>query len=265
MDLSLDPIESGYFLKPLFGEADSFPPTLRRSHLVITQPKGSVTVKGSYGPFTVGETLSPAMLQDSLGNHSTMFSNMVLKNMELSAHVVSRSITQQRPLLQVLFHASQVRSEKKAKNAKSDTDTNPKTKWCLQMHVDKDGVELTSVCVLSGEDNVCIAEITLPSEWWHDQQTQSAQVFYSVYQIDENLQCSSASNSIVPGKANADRRIKRYVSTVTLTQGQLTYQEVKEDQHILIYIPQKSFYTGSKFRIPVKLQAESDLELFVVR
>jgi len=45
----------------------------------------------------------------------------------------------------------------------------------------------------------------------------------------------------------------------------MAYQELKEDQHILIYIPQKSFYPGSKFRVPVKLQAESDLQTFVIK
>ena len=134
------------------------------------------------------------------------------------------------------------------------------------MHVQKEGQELTSVCVVSGTDNVCVAELTLPPEWWVPGQTQSVEVFYSVYGIDQNLQCSSASNSIVPGKnMRYGERMKRFVSTVTLTHGQMTYQELKEDQHILIYMPQKSFYPGSKFRVPVKLQAESDLQLFGIK
>lgn len=56
-----------------------------------------------------------------------------------------------------------------------------------------------------------------------------------------------------------------YVGPVTLTHGQLTYEELKEDQNVLIYIPQASFYPGSKFRVPVKLQAGSDLQIFVMK
>jgi len=43
------------------------------------------------------------------------------------------------------------------------------------------------------------------------------------------------------------------------------YLELKEDRHILIYVPQTSFPLGARFRVPVKLQASSDLRVFVTR
>ncbi len=269
VDLSLDQKEAGYFLKPLFGPQHDTSPSTDKSLFVITNPRGPVITKSHFGPFTAEEEIPVPLLQASMGNHSSILNNMVVRHLDISAHLVTRSITQDRPQLQVLFHASQLSQSQDSKNSKSSQTVNVKdnTRWCLQMHVERDEQEITSVCVLGAQQKVCISELSIPADWWDENHIHSVDVLYSTYPIDENLQCSSASNSIIPNKdtETTGERVKSYVGTVTLTNGQLTYQEVKEDQHVLIYIPQKSFYLGSKFRVPVRLQAESDLELFVVR
>ena len=73
------------------------------------------------------------------------------------------------------------------------------------------------MCVLSSVDNVCISELTLPSEWWIAGQTESVEVLYSVYGIDQNLQCSSSGGAA--SSSSSTERIKSFVSTVTLTHG----------------------------------------------
>ena len=214
--------------------------------------------------------MSREILAASFGNHSAVLSNMVARELEISAHLVSMSLTQERPMLQVLFHAGSG-EDGDANKIKSKTSpygggsggSGVTRRWCLQTHVIKLDEELSAVCVLSSEDSVCIAELTLPIEWWDiNKQMQTAEVYYSVYPVDRNLQCSSAAKPQANGKGD---RVMSYIASVTLTHGQLTYRELKEDQHILVYIPQKGFYPGSKFRVPVKLQAESDLETFVIQ
>lgn len=273
LDTSLDHEDTGFFLKPLFHGQDLFSLNLEERHFVVTRPRGPVSVKAHYGSFNVDQNVSPELLQQAVGNHSNFLNNVAIRDLDISAHVVSRTITQERPLLQVLFHASHYTTGQPTPDklepaagatvAGEASSSNPK--WCLQMHVEKGEEELTSVCVLNtkSDSEVCIAGITLPNEWWDLKQTESADVYYSVYQVDEQLQCSRTSNSILPGRTEQEARPKSFISAVTLTHGQLTYQELKQDQHVLVYIPQKSFYAGSKFRVPVKLQAESDLQLFV--
>ena len=261
----------------MFGGQSAYGPTDQESHFVVTQPRGQVKVKAEYGPYKADAVVSPELLSAALGNESTLLSNTIVDDMDISAHLVTRSITQERPRLQVLFHASQINPSSSNKNGgkaagkTAEKSTNiSEAKWCLQVHAQKGDQELSAVCILTQErQSYCVAELDLPSEWWDAVHTQSADVLYSVYSITDNLQCSSSSNSIVPrngeGLIDEDDRVKSYVGAVTLTHGQMTYQEVQEDHHILVYVPQKSFYPGTKFRVPIKLQAESDLQVFVVR
>lgn len=257
VELTLDSPESGFFIKPLFGPQDSQTQTQEESLFVVNNPKGPVKVHAKYGPFSAEDTVPVSLLQASVGNHSDLLANVVVDDMDISAHLVTRSLTQDRPYVQVLFHASQLPSD-----VTPAPDLLDNSRWCLQMHVQRDNSELTSVCVLGRQDNVCIAELSIPSEWWGLAHVHSVAVYYSVYAVSTNLQCSSAPPTSPDGSMPM---LRSYVGTVTLAHGELTYQQVAEDQHILLYIPQKSYYPGSKFRLPVRLQAESDLEVFVVR
>ena len=124
-------------------------------------------------------------------------------------------------------------------------------------------------------------ELPLPEEWWEAKKTYGAEVYYSVF-VMENSRCTfpvfplhhesftaeALEDDVEPLTTTvppAREPVKTLVSRVTLSHGQVTYQELKEDHHILVYIPQKSFYPGSKFRVPIKLQAESDLQIFVIK
>ncbi len=269
IDIQLEDQRSGYFLKPLFGGQSAFGPTDQERHFVVTQARGPVKVKAEYGPYKADAVVSPELLAAALGNESTLLSNTIIDDMDVSAHLVTRSITQERPQLQVLFHASQTNpssSYTKTKTPEKATQ-NSEAKWCMQVHATKADQELSAACILErGRYSVCVAALDLPPEWWDPVHTQSADVFYSVYSVADNTQCSTASGPLVSeGLLEEADRVRSYVGAVTLTHGQMTYQEVQEDQHILVYVPQNSFYPGSQFRVPIKLQAESDLQVFVVR
>lgn len=250
---------------------------------MITQNSRAGAFEAQYGPFHVHQKISGPLLQASLGNQSTFGNGMILEDLEISAHLVSRTVTQERPLLQVLFHASQYVDShaNTARDKFADKKDEVGSKWCMQIHVEKGKEERSGVCVLGGADYVCIADVSIPLSWWLADSPfrNSVTVYYSVYSVDSHYQCSRIPNEVEPldiksseyESSTEKKSYKSYISTkrliksASLTQGQLTYQELKEDQHILIYMPQKSFYPGSKFRVPVKLQVGSDLDLFVIR
>ena len=273
--MSLDRTDAGFFLKPMFRGQEVFSLDSQERPFVVTRPTGPMMVKAKYGPFTAKEKLPLSLLQASLGNHSSILSNFATKQVDISAHLVSRTITPERPVVSVLFHASPLphTEENKIKSARSPVD---EKRWCVQMHVQHDHEELTSVCVISATENVCVAELTLPTSWWLPNKMSSVEAYYSVY-LMENLRCSNPAvqnpehvtsepeNDDVTEKPANHGPVKTLISMVALSHGQVNYQELKEDQHILVYIPQKSFYPGSKFRVPIKLQAESDLQIFVIK
>lgn len=272
IDIQLEDRQSGFFLKPLFGGQSAFGPTDQESHFVVTQARGQVKVKAEYGPYKADAVVSPELLAAALGNQSSLLSNTVVDDMDVSAHLVTRSITQERPQLQVLFHASQINPSSKYRNSKTSEKAakDSQGKWCMKVHAKKNDQELSTTCILERQrQSVCVAQLNLPIQWWDVVHTQSADVLYSVFSITENMQCSSSSNSIAArngeGLIEEGDTVKSYIGAVTLTHGQMTFQEVQEDQHILVYVPQKSFYPGTQFRVPIKLQAESDLQVFVVR
>ena len=266
--MSFDHSDAGYFLKPLFRGKDVFSLNMQEKHFVVTSPVGPVTVEASYGPFTVRQQVPASLLRSSLGNQSQLLGNMLLGNLDVTAHVVARTLVRDRPILHVLFHATPISFEKVSQRSPNkirdpeNVGNNSATQWCMQMHVVKSSSEeLASTCILGGSENVCLADVPLPTAWWDsDRKVQSVNVYYSAYEADKHSQCSNTAQS-----GGSVDRVRRFVATVTLTHGQVTYQELKEDHHILVYVPQKSFYPGSKFRVPIKLQAESDLKVFAVR
>ena len=173
-----------------------------------------------------------------------------------------------------MFHASYRYSRRV--DTRYDTQ-NRSTLWCAQIHVQKDNIALSSSCVLDLKDkkeDVCLSQMAMPRDWWSgpvqgpSQVISSVDVYYSVSgPFSEYSLCSTGDtdNTASPSESVPYSTSSTYVSTVTLLQSQLTFQEVQEDQHILVYIPEQHFFPGARFRVPVKLQAESDLELFVVR
>ena len=262
---------------------------------VVTQNSRISAFEASYGPFR-----NCQHIQDPVGrftaNHSVFGNGIILHNLEISAHLVSVTVPPDRPILQVLFHASHYddNSQKGSSFSKSNSlstctrgyylednaeDLDPS--FCMQVHVQKDNEELTSVCVLEKDHLVCIAEVKVPRYWWSEnERSRSVNVYYSVYNMGPNSQCSRSRNRVDPDNANLNAEkskdqtddnhkayaiTKRFVSTVSLSHGLVNYQELKEDDHIIIHVPQKSFYPGSQFRVPIKLQKGSQLDEFTVR
>ena len=211
---------------------------------------GASVLRATYGPFEAQQDISQSILNQTAYSQHTPLNYQTVNGMSISAHVVTETILPDRPL-QVLFHVSL-----SAKRVNSNSsEPSPPTSLCFAVYATKDNKTLSSSCLINDTSEVCIAEVILPLNWWSDKLAQTVDVSYLVY----GNTASSCSN----GKNPSGNRV--FLSGVTLTQGQMSYQEMKEDQHILIYVPQAVFSPGARFRVPVKLQAESDLEAFAIR
>jgi hypothetical protein len=272
LDFYLDPPETGFFLKPIFKGHEIYSMNVVQRHFMVWQPRGQVSIKAVSESYTTSKQLPASLLRDALNNQTGVLLNHIfIDGLDISAHVVSPSLTPDRPLLQVFFHSSSLASEPPAaknvsKQGKKEGKQRPSapSKWCLQVHAEKANKELIGSCVLDSRESVCIAEVKIPPTWWDAHQTQTVSVFYSVKPWSDIMGACVGSN-VTHVVDDGHEHLTSMMSTVTLTTGQLTYQELKEDQHILVYIPRRSFYLGSVVRVPVKLQAGSDLGTFVVR
>ena len=254
--------EQGFFLKPLYLKSeDTYPPKVNRA-LAITNPLGPVNLRVHYGPFEDKETANPSLLHQAVSNGTLSYQSVSIEGRDLSAHLVSPSLVKRDPKLQVLFHSSQNQQIAKRNNTMLDTMHN--SLWCLRVQVTHSEEKVYSVCELRDGLGVCVVNVSVPQKWWQEG-SPLANVSYSAFTVDKNHHCSDAANSIIPGKSNQRVEFEARIGTVTLLAGQSGLQELREDRNVLIYMPQKSFYPGSRFSVPVRLQAESDLEFLVMR
>lgn len=269
MEVTLDSPLSGFILKP---EKDSLSNLFsqEKEYFIapVMQTSLLTSVRAEFGDYVSEQRVSQSLIKKALGA-SQIPTNALVGDHEISAHVVRQSISPDRPLVQVLFHASIIppashRSEKSGENwSGSDFSSNFRndSKYCLISYILKEMLSLSSVCALNERTKVCLTEIQIPSEWWAVDEAVNVNVFYSAAVSDHNVNCTEAFNQ-------TDRVFdsdKNFVSIVTLANSPLTYEELKEDSNILVYIPQASFYPGSTFRMPVKLHSDSNLETFIMK
>ena len=261
MDISLEHPYDGFFIREAYNKND-IPDVNKVSRtFIINQASDLYKIKAQNGPFESQQTISRSLLDAvytrSRNNNSLMHRSIVY-NMDVSAHVVSKDISPKLPRLQVLVHAIQ--------HAKAQI-SNSGQYWCVQVFVKANGEELSSVCILNENDKVCVAGINLHKEWWTGNGT-SVKVSYSFTGIDYNDQCASASNAIIPVKTrmnhSADGIIKQEITTLNLIQNEKSFEEWK-DQDILIDVPRERFHQGDSFEIPIRLEKNSDLQVFVMR
>jgi len=99
------------------------------------------------------------------------------------------------------------------------------------------------------------------------------QVYFDVRQTNassstcpaQNTTSSSSDDDSGSAEASAQTPPDHFLGTLSLAHGVLTYNELTEDRNVLVYVPQGSFYPGSRFRVPIKLQIHSQLRQFVVK
>ena len=261
-DIKLENPYDGFFIKKLYDKKDVQDPNTISKTFIINEPSDVYKLQIRNGPFeshqTIPKRLIEAVHSKARRNNSLMHRTIVF-DMDVSVHIVSKDISPKLPRLQVLVHA--------VPHVKAKSSSGQNRQWCAQVFVGADSMELTAVCILSEKDQVCVAGVNLPKDWWSQNGT-VVSVSYSFVKIDQNNQCASASNSIIPEKvllSNNDSGVfKQHISTLHLMLNEESYEEWK-DQDILIDVPREVFHHGDSFEILIRLEASSDLQVFVMR
>lgn len=199
------------------------------------------------------------------------------------------------PVLRVLFHGA--------------TDAGvylQRRKICILLHVTVDSHKpLRNHCMPDGDDNVCVAEVVIPADWWpklsppdKDGHTNTVktpqplvQVSYSVFeppaknpeQCEPKVQIQPATvfAQVRPALTinlassfetfrNDDSFIHNtmwFLFQVPLTPALTAYKELKVDNLLTFLIPHQPLYPLSKVHVPVFLQSKSaqNIAIFVVR
>lgn len=261
-DITFENPYDGFFVKKLYNKNNVQDPNSISEMFILNEPSDVYKLQIKNGPFESHQTIPKGLIEAVHSkvrrNNSLMHRNVVF-NMDVSAHIVSSDISPKLPRLQVLVHA--------VPHIKAKSGSTQHRQWCAQTFIEANGVELTSVCILREKEQVCVTGINLPKDWWTQNGT-AVSISYSFVSIDQNNQCASASNTIIPGNVlsstNSSGVFKQKITTLHLTLNEESYEEWK-DQDILIDVPREVFHHGDTFEIPIRLEANSDLQVFVMR
>jgi len=233
-------------------------------------------VTATYGPFAAQAEM---LNSETQGNQSAH----VVDGFIISAHLISDRVSFLKPQVVIVFHASRQLLYADSGSglgsslyrSKADRIGSVKSQQlCLTAFVKKNNEELAASCIIddASTGETCVANLSLPYHWWHATRSQLANVHYSAVTVRNGRRCSTQPIASEGSKAgggslagdNVDLK-KVFVAQLNLAVDLVTYEELKEDQHVLINVPVANFSQGSVFRVPIKLQAESNLQTFVMR
>lgn len=180
---------------------------------------------GLWVGLTSAGVISRSFNISSVGSNPS--SNVSLAGLsDLSAHLVTREVRKDKPVLRVLLHSSSGGGEAGL--------------LCVQVTAVLGNKTVSGQCELGP---TCLAQLTVPSHWWPDIRAERSrkqpkiisQVFYSL------KLCQSASSLTAP----------QLVGPVPLSVSGAGYQQVAADQILHMLIPQTPLYPSSRLYVPV--------------
>lgn len=229
----------------------------------LIHPAALSHVRASFGQFSATTAVPRSALRKAVGASERHSPGVVLSQVDVSAHVVSQAVLADRPVVQVLFHAALTPSNSDDGGSPATSAAGVEASFCAVaqlLHSDSQRRLTSPPCSLTVRSVVCLASVALPADWWHPQRADTVQVHFDVRQTNASWTCNN--NSSAAGDSDG---LGQFLGTLSLTHSVLTYSELKEDRNVLVYVPQGSFYPGSRFRVPVKLQIHSELRQFNVK
>ncbi|XP_022254425.1 transmembrane protein 132C-like [Limulus polyphemus] len=285
VDVTLESRDAGFFLKPghLVDSGLQSGMTSKSERFTLIHPSSTVTVRAYYGPFSVKQTVMPALIipavnenwnssQEDLGGESERTPLLAVPSSgdtDIIAHIVTHEVHRDQPVLRVLFHSSRVSDPK----TRQDSHNIHKGTLCVALYVSYQEKRLMAVCSpTANRDGVCLGEVVLPWAWWPQLQSQpwkvmkpykaTVQVEYAVLQSC-SLECTANSLPVTapPGGSSI------FLAHVALSNSHGSYEEVKNDDVVRIFVPQGPVYPRSKVYVPVYLQPNPvyPLSVFVIR
>ncbi|KAH8273065.1 hypothetical protein KR018_008801, partial [Drosophila ironensis] len=292
--------DSGFFLKharqpPVTPEIANLPatssavPPLRQrtaydsvlslDRFTVVETTQPVSIRASYGPFSTKQTV-PAryIVPDTMDSQSTAGGDYMTNStatllelqqpnmhLDISAHLVRASVSQDAPVLRVLFHAG------------ADPGGHlQRQKVCVLLHVAMATEQpLKGRCMPEGEDGVCVAEVVVPLNWWPALPAPNqdgsgplsapkvpqryAQVSYSVFEPPlRNPEQCEPKVQIQPLTTFAQ---------VPLLPARTPYRMLRADDAVTFLLPQHPLYPLSRLHVPVFLHQYPDQRVaaFTVR
>ncbi|CAL1535412.1 unnamed protein product [Lymnaea stagnalis] len=275
INIDFDDSNDGFFLKsPYHHKFKPAEPNIVKESLILTHPAEVYKLRASYGPFEMYQVVPNEILGSILKNgdlfdkfESDMHRH-VMHNMDVSAHLVSQTIKLSNPVVQVLVHAQTLARRLKQEIIYSYYGVSQR--WCAQIFLSRGAEQHTSVCLLEGDTNACVASMVIPEHWWDTSNSsfagQDIKVFYDLSRVELSQECASVSNTIVPARAEAqaDTLEKKLISIIHLQLEEFKYDDHK-DKDLIFRIPQTELQPNARFEVPVYLDKNSALKEFVIQ
>lgn len=208
----------------------------------------------------------------------------------MSAHLVGSSVPRDSPVLRVLFHAGSEAGGRRqlllarhqrvcvvlhaslATPARSTAGRNNGRSYSSSSSSSSSAV-LTAACSPDGENGVCLAQITIPADWWAPLPPPDAsgrvkvvkslprlvQVAYSVLEprTEDN---GSPDNGAGFCRPRVQIQPVTPLGQVPLAPNRADYKELKADDSLTLLVPHGPLYPRSRLHVPVFLHPSKPVD-----
>jgi hypothetical protein len=187
---------------------------------------------------------------------------------DVSGHIVSEHILESYPVVKVLY-LRRIR-ERSSISAAENSETVQNLSTCIVTALQWGSQYLTSFCMIDTDAEYCLTETILPLDLWRHQRSLS--LFYRVRHQDVlrpgDVSCSdiaaSVQKSLSPLSEDSSSA-SHCLGDVSLESEKTTVRTHTTGDELLLLVPDKTVAAGTKFSLPVKLQAGSPLRSFSMR
>ncbi|KAJ9598829.1 hypothetical protein L9F63_026637, partial [Diploptera punctata] len=261
----------------------------------VFQTSQPISIRATYGPFSTKQTV-PAryIVPDPLDSlplpekpqfhttNTTVSASSILLDMDLtasashhldmSAHIVRNEIPRDSPVLRVLFHTGSDPGGRRQLLLRNHQ------RVCIVLHATLgERPALTAACSPDGEDGVCLAQVTIPANWWAPlpppditgrmnkpvkTPQRLVQVAYSV--LEPRTSSDGDDGGCIP---RVQIQPMTPLAAVPLAPARSAYRELRSDDLLTMMVPHAPLYPLSRLHIPVFLHTRPDypISVFIIR
>lgn len=277
-----------------FNDGDNDNSVLGVDRFTVFHNSHPISVRAVYGPFSTKQTVParyivsdpPSPLPSSflmVVNSSSTLKNVneISKNdptsdgrrLEVSAHLVNREIARDSPTQRVLFHVAGIDRSVRKYGGKQQA-------ICVVLHVSYiNQSPLTTTCSPSLEDGQCLAEVTVPYDWWpplpcsdqsKPQKSPRRAVLVSYYVLEPKSDLTD-DREWHPTVENCSPHLQiqplTKIDSVPLVNARFGYRELKMDDTLFTLVPTVPTYPKSKIYVPVytRFQFKDNIIGFIMK
>ncbi|XP_031773647.1 transmembrane protein 132E [Apis florea] len=271
----------------------------------VFQTSEPVSVRATYGPFSTKQTVPARYIVpdplDALPGPETRRNltaatildaqELGARHLDMSAHLVGNSVARDSPVLRVLFHAGSEAGGRRqlllarhqrvcvvlhaslATPSRSTVNrNNGRTSYSSSSSSSPSSFSssssaLTAACSPDGENGVCLAQITIPADWWAPLPPPDAsgrvkvakslprlvQVAYSV--LEPRTEEAGSADNGAAGFCRPRVQIQPVtpLGQVPLAPNRADYKELKADDSLTLLVPHGPLYPRSRLHVPAFL------------